>query len=103
VNEAIRLISDVTFQAIQGESISSQVKHGEHAMINPDLARDERLAILVEEVGEVATAMNYDEKGKRDDIVKELLQVAAMAASWAQVEDEKEQDSAVPAMQPPTE
>ena len=89
----IRLLSDVTLQAIQAENIKSQQKHGEHAMMNPLLPRDERLAILVEEVGEVATAMNYDNKGKRQDLIKELLQVAAMAAVWAQVEDENERKS----------
>ena len=85
----MKLLSDVTFQAIQAENIKSQAKHKEHAMMNPDLIIGERLAILMEEVGEVATALNYDQKGKRTGLVRELLQVAAMAAAWAQVEDER--------------
>lgn len=68
------------------EVVRSWEKHGEHSMVNPDLPRDERLAILVEEVGEVATAMNYDGSNKGGDIYSELIQVAAMALSWAQVE-----------------
>ena len=45
----------------------------------------QRLAILVEEVGEVAHELTYDQggrDGRRDELVKELIQVAAMAASW---------------------
>jgi NTP pyrophosphatase (non-canonical NTP hydrolase) len=44
----------------------------------------ERLAILVEEVGEVAHELTYDSSGDRDKLVKELIQVAAMAASWVE-------------------
>lgn len=41
------------------------------------------LVILVEEVGEVARALTYDE-GDPDHLYAELVQVAAMAAAWAE-------------------
>jgi len=78
-------LSPETIDSINREAFNSVVKHGDHSMLNPEIPLGERLAILVEEVGEVATAMNYDQGGKREDLRKELLQVAAMAASWAQV------------------
>lgn len=86
----MKLLSDVTLQAIQAENINSQAKHGDNAMMNPDLTNGERLAILGEEFGEVCTALTYDHRNNgRQELVKELLQVAAMAAVWAQIEDEK--------------
>lgn len=55
-------------------------KHGfEQTPANPKMSDGERLKILVEEVGEVARAMTYDE-GSTDELLKELLQVATMAA-----------------------
>lgn len=41
------------------------------------------LVVLVEEVGEVARAMTYDE-GNLDNLAEELIQVATMAAAWAE-------------------
>ena len=46
-----------------------------------------KLVVLVEEVGEVARAMTYD-NGDRGQLVRELLQVAAVAAGWAQALDQ---------------
>lgn len=56
-------------------------KHGPNSMISPGLSVGTRLAILVEEVGEVARALTYDE-GDGDNLHEELVQVAAMALSW---------------------
>lgn len=39
--------------------------------------------ILAEEVGEVARALTYDE-GDPDNLLAELIQVAWMAAAWAE-------------------
>lgn len=41
------------------------------------------LVVLVEEVGEVARALTYDE-GDEDKLAAELIQVATMAACWAE-------------------
>lgn len=40
-----------------------------------------KLAVLVEEVGEVASALTYD-RGDRENLKAELVQVAAMALAW---------------------
>jgi hypothetical protein len=88
----VKLLSNGTLQAIQAENIKSQTKHGEKAMMNPNLTKGERLAIMGEEFGEVCTALTYDHrKNGKDSLVTELLQLAAMAAVWAQLEDENGQ------------
>jgi hypothetical protein len=85
------VLSDLTLSAIQAEATSAHLKHGEHSMLSPDYSSGDRLAILVEEVGEVAHELTYDQQpgqgigeGRRDELVRELLQVAAMAASWVE-------------------
>lgn len=49
----------------------------------------EWLAVLVEEVGEAAQAMQKDTEAAKDtdadDLYKELVQVAAVAVKWAEV------------------
>ena len=57
-------------------------KHKGHTPSDPYMTDAERLIILVEEIGEVARAMTYDE-GDRLNLVNELIQVAAMAAASA--------------------
>lgn len=55
------------------------------------------LAILMEEVGEVAEALQQgmvsEKSSDADDLYKELIQVAAVACAFAeQVEEEREKD-----------
>ena len=78
------VLSEITLSAIQAEATSAYLKHGKHSMVGPDYTPGERLAILVEEVGEVAHELTYDQSGDKDKLVKELIQVAAMAASWVE-------------------
>jgi hypothetical protein len=78
------VLSGLTLSAIQAEATRAHLKHGEHSMLGPQYTAHERLAILVEEVGEVAHELTYDQDGDRDKLVKELIQVAAMAASWVE-------------------
>ena len=78
------VLSDLTLTAIQAEATRAHLKHGEHSMMGSRYTAHERLAILVEEVGEVAHELTYDQGDDRDKLVKELIQVAAMAASWAE-------------------
>lgn len=84
----IRLVlSDITLAAIQAEATRAHLKHGQDSMLGPEQTSGQRLAILVEEVGEVAHELTYDQggrDGRRDELVKELIQVAAMAASWVE-------------------
>jgi hypothetical protein len=82
------VLSDLTLSAIQAEASGAYAKHGNHSMLSPSHTDDRRLAILTEEVGEVARELNDaaigDRPVDRDKLVKELIQVAAMAASWVE-------------------
>ena len=83
-------LSELTLAAIQAEATRAHLKHGDYSMRGPHYSSGDRLAILVEEVGEVAHELTYDQggpavgEGRRDELVKELIQVAAMAASWVE-------------------
>lgn len=58
-------------------------KHGvSKTPANPIMTNGDRIIILVEEVGEVARAMTYDE-GNPEEAIKELHQVATMALAAA--------------------
>jgi hypothetical protein len=64
--------------------INAEVKHGtNNTPRSKEMTDPERLVVLVEEVGEVARAITYDE-GDKDALVGELLQVAAMAMAWVE-------------------
>jgi hypothetical protein len=84
------VLSPLTLNAIQAEATRAHLKHGEHSMLGTRYSSGDRLAILVEEVGKVAHELTYDQggpgvgEGRRDELVKELIQVAAMAASWVE-------------------
>lgn len=107
---AALVLSDLTLSAIQAEATRAHLKHGEHSMLGSARSNGDRLAILMEETGEVseeveallagylnsrlqsavgrvAHELTYDQGGaesRRDELVKELIQVAAMAASWVE-------------------
>lgn len=78
------VLSEVTLSAIQAEATSAHLKHGEHSMLGTGRSDGDRLAILMEEVGEVAHELTYDASGDKDKLVRELIQVAAMAATWVE-------------------
>ena len=84
-------LSPITISAINAATIHAQVKHGDRSYLGNSLTTTERLAGLMEEVGEVARALTYDGGGRdgehpgdKDKVVKELLQVASVAACWAE-------------------
>lgn len=77
-------LSELTLKSIQAEATRAHALHGDHSMFGASHTPHTRLAILVEEVGEVAHELTYDQDGDRDKLVKELIQVAAMAASWVE-------------------
>lgn len=80
-----------TIAALKAVMVHAIAKHGwNQTPLNPNRADVDNLPILVEEIGEVARAMTYDE-GSNDALVKELLQTAAMALSWAQAVDTREE------------
>lgn len=73
------------YQEIHDERRRAVVLHGISAMDSPYLHPGKRLAILVEEVGEVAKELCVGE-GEPIDVPhlrEELIQVAAMASAWA--------------------
>lgn len=60
------------------------VKHTwQRTPLNPDMGPCIKLVVLVEEVGEVARAMTYD-NGDETGLYNELIQTATMALAWAQ-------------------
>lgn len=105
------VLSDGTLAEIQTEATRAHVKHGRYSMFGDAYDSGDRLAILMEEVGEVseeagaallsifvsrlaaatgrvAHELTYDAggpgvgEGRKAQMQKELIQVAAMAASW---------------------
>lgn len=76
-------LSPVTMQCIEAEYTRAHIKHAGHTPKNPRMSDGERLAILVEEIGEVARAMTYD-NGSLENLRDELIQVAAMAGAHAE-------------------
>lgn len=66
---------------VQAERDRAHAKHGEESMEALDVTDLKRLAILMEEVGEVAHALTYD--GYLSELRSELVQVSAMAGAWA--------------------
>ncbi len=79
-----RAFDALTHAAVDAEIIKAEVKHGtNNTPRSKEMTDPERLVVLVEEVGEVARAITYDE-GDKDALVGELLQVAAMAMAWVE-------------------
>ena len=79
-----RAFSPLTVNAVTAEFIRAQVKHQGRTPADPAMSDGERLMILVEEIGEVAHALTYDTPDDTDQLVKELIQVAAMALAWVE-------------------
>jgi hypothetical protein len=79
---------------IVNEMDRAHMLHGRTSMLGPELSEGNRLAILVEEVGEVAKEMCEGEIAQRETDWaaqrKELIQVAAMATAWVVAGDRKE-------------
>lgn len=76
-------LSNLTLDAIAAEYVRAHVKHAGHTPKSIHMSDGERLTVLVEEIGEVARAITYD-NGDPEELVKELIQVAAMSAAWAE-------------------
>jgi hypothetical protein len=77
-----KLLADLTLRAVQAESARAWAKHGDRSLLGDGLTTLERLAALMEEVGEVGKALV--EGLPDEEVVAELLQVASVAASWAE-------------------
>jgi len=68
---------------IAAEFDRAYAKHDGRTPRSHSVGDQESLVVLVEEVGEVARAMTYDE-GDQEQLAAELIQVAAMSAAWAE-------------------
>jgi NTP pyrophosphatase (non-canonical NTP hydrolase) len=73
--------------AVAEERERQEIKHGHNSCANPTLNNCFKLTVLVEEVGEVAEALQ--QPGQLSDKVRahlreELIQVAAVATAWAE-------------------
>lgn len=80
---------NITISSVQAEMVSAIAKHGvDKTPLNSTMSNETKLVVLVEEVGEVARAMTYDNGGDKDALVRELIQVSAMALAWAQSLDQ---------------
>lgn len=79
------------YDEITVERERAHEKHGDTSMESFDTDDMNRLAILMEEVGEVAREFNEARHGDRPLDVgrlrKELIQTAAMAVAWADAID----------------
>mgnify|MGYP001598037964 CR=1 FL=1 len=69
-------------EEIRMEMARALVKHSHRTAINPRVQNNDKLNWLVEEVGEVARAINDKESVPR--LKEELIQVAAIATAWWQ-------------------
>lgn len=79
----IEHLDDVTINAVKACATEAQCKHPDNNMFS-DIGDLKKLPILGEEFGEVCTAMTYDTPDDKDNLVRELLQLSANAAMWAQ-------------------
>lgn len=71
-------------QLVEKERDDAIKKHGyQNTPAWPFMSDKDRLVILIEEVGEVARAMTYDE-GDRNKLIAELVQVSTMALMWTE-------------------
>jgi len=73
--------------AIGAEAARAQLRHGGHPMAGPGCSSSERLVILAGEAGEdrqLTCHQGGPGAGRKDPLVSEPVQVAAMAAAWVQ-------------------
>lgn len=72
------------YEEVRAARASAQAKHGPNGIEGIRAADHGWLAILTEEVGEVAHELTYDATG---DLRAELVQVAAVATAWVDAID----------------
>lgn len=76
---------DAVVLELAAELVSAEAKHGEQSINHLPASSHRWMAILAEEVGEVAHALTYDVKASPVELRRELVQVAAVALAWARV------------------
>lgn len=87
----IEVLSSSTLVDIQAEATNAHQSYGDQSMMGHTMIDGDRLAILTEEIGEVAKVLNEIriKRINNDEslslLYRELQQVAAMAATWMEV------------------
>ena len=82
VRDIIMPLTSLTLAAIQAEAFRRHCRHAERSVLSKDMPNGQRLAILVEEVGDVARALTRNDDTTGLEV--ELIHVAAVAASWVE-------------------
>lgn len=78
-------ISNLTMSAVLASSMGAISKHGrDRTTLSSEMDPRDKLSILMEECGEVAHCLTYDSGADRNELVKELLQVASVALLWVE-------------------
>lgn len=73
-----------TLDAVQVEAGNAINKHGfAQTPNNPMMLDTDKLVILVEEIGEIARGLTYDNRETPTKLRHELIQLATMALMWA--------------------
>lgn len=80
------MLSDKIISEIRAERQHSIDKHGENSMEYLNGSDASWLAILVEEVGEAAKALTYDNQDN-ENLRDELIDVIAVASAWVEAMD----------------
>lgn len=87
------MVNDKTMSEIRRETARAIQKHGrEQTPLSDSVSRPHKLAILMEEVGEVAKIINEFNLGNLSpqlfiaELKKEIVQVSAVAAMWFECE-----------------
>lgn len=72
------------YREVEHARLDAHAKHGDNSIEREPADSPRWLAILVEEIGEVANALTYDGKG---NLRAELIDVLAVASAWASAID----------------
>jgi len=68
------------YREVEHARLKAHTKHGDNSIEVEPADSPRWLAVLVEEVGEIANALTYD--GPRDNVRAELIDVLAVATAW---------------------
>jgi len=81
-----KVLSPLTLDAVAAEAIRAHYKHAASggSFLDPGLTVTQRLAALMEEVGEVGRELTYDNTQDNNKLVKELIHVANVALTWVE-------------------
>lgn len=77
------LIDPKVWGAMRREIAWAHAKHNGRTPLSPSVSDWEKLAVVTEELGEVARCTTYDEGGDDRHLYTELVQLSTMASAWA--------------------